>query len=77
MSVYRLAQDWGYTNYINCIYNRSGTPIAALSGINRNIMTDLGWTCLTSCSLPLACVKAVLLPRGMGEAPRWISEIVR
>jgi len=37
--VYRPAQDWGYTNYINCIYTGSGTPIAALSGINTNIMT--------------------------------------
>ena len=26
MSVYRPAQDWGDTNYINCIYARSGVP---------------------------------------------------
>ena len=24
---------------LNCIYTRSGTPITALNGINRNIMT--------------------------------------
>ena len=27
MSVYRPAQDWGHTNYINCIYARSGALI--------------------------------------------------
>ena len=27
MSVYRPAQDWSHTNYINCIYARSGALI--------------------------------------------------